>query len=208
MKISIIGYGNMGSSLAEALVRAGHQVTLTGRSLEKATAVAEKTGSRALPASEASKDAEVIIATTPYDSQVASLRSLGDLRGKVVIDISNPLKPDMSGLQIGHSTSAAEEVAKQLPGVKIIKAFNTVFAQVLQDGPQFKNGKAQVFFAGDEDSAKTKVKSLIESLGFEATDAGPLANSRYLEPMGMLNIWLGYMAKKGTGIAPAWISRG
>lgn len=208
MKVSIIGYGNMGTSLAQALVRAGHQVTLTGRSHDKATVAAEKTKSRALPASEAAKDAEIIIATTPYDSQVSSLKSLGDLSGKVVIDISNPLKPDMSGLQIGHSTSAAEEIAKQLPGVKVIKAFNTVFAQVLQEGSQFKNGKAQVFYAGDEEAAKTKVKSLIESMGFEATDAGPLANSRYLEPMGMLNIWFGYMAKKGTGIAPAWINRG
>jgi 8-hydroxy-5-deazaflavin:NADPH oxidoreductase len=207
MKVSILGYGNMGTSLAQALARAGHQVTLTGRSLEKAAAAAEKTGSRALPVSEAAKDAEIIIATTHYGTQVTALKSLGNLAGKVVIDISNPLKPDMSGLQIGHSTSAGEEVAKQVPEATVIKAFNTVFAQVLQEGPQFKNGKAQVFYAGDDEAAKTKVKGLIESLGFEATDAGPLANSRYLEPMGMLNIWLGYMAKRGTGIAPAWASR-
>jgi 8-hydroxy-5-deazaflavin:NADPH oxidoreductase len=207
MKVSILGYGNMGTSLAQALVRAGHQVTLTGRSLEKATAAAEKTGSRALPASEAAQNAEVIIATTPYDAQASALKSLGNLAGKVIVDISNPLKPDMSGLQIGHSTSAGEEVAKQVPEATVIKAFNTVFAQVLQEGPKFKNGKAQVFYAGDDATAKTKVKSLIESLGFEATDAGPLANSRYLEPMGMLNIWFGYMAQKGTGIAPAWLSR-
>jgi 8-hydroxy-5-deazaflavin:NADPH oxidoreductase len=148
-----------------------------------------------------------LIATTHYGTQVTALKSLGNLAGKVVIDISNPLKADMSGLQIGHSTSASEEVAKQVPNATVIKAFNTVFAQVLQEGPKFKNGMTQVFYAGDDESAKTKVKSLIESLGFEATDAGPLANSRYLEPMGMLNIWFGYMAQKGTGIAPTWASR-
>jgi predicted dinucleotide-binding enzyme len=207
MKVAILGYGNMGTSLAQALVGAGHQVTLTGRSPEKVTAAAAKTGSQARTPAEAALDAEVIIATASYDAQVAALKTLGNLAGKIVIDISNPLKPDFSGLQIGHTTSAAEEVAKQLPEATVIKAFNTTFAQVLQSGPQFKGGKAQVFYAGDDQAAKAKVKSLIESLGFEATDAGPLANSRYLEPMGMLNIWFGYMAQKGTGIAPAWVSR-
>ena len=208
MKITIVGYGNMGTSLAQALGRAGHQVTLTGKSLDKAKAAAAKTGSRALPESEAAGDADIVIAAAPFDSQVAALKKLGDLAGKVVIDISNPLKADMSGLQIGHTTSAAEEVEKQLPGARIVKAFNTVFAQVLQEGPAFKSGKAQVLYAGNDEAAKTKVRNLIESMGFDAADSGPLANARYLEPMGMLNIWFGYMAKKGTGIAPAWISRG
>jgi predicted dinucleotide-binding enzyme len=132
---------------------------------------------------------------------------LGDLTGKIVVDISNPLKPDMSGLAVGHTTSAGEEVAAKLPGAKVVKAFNTVFAQALQEGPIFGSAKGQVFYAGDDAGAKDKVKDLIASLGFEAVDAGPLANSRYLEPIGMLNIWFGYMAKQGTGIAPAWIRR-
>jgi 8-hydroxy-5-deazaflavin:NADPH oxidoreductase len=208
LKITIIGYGNMGTSLTQALTRSGHQVTLTGKDLEKAKAAAGKAGGRALPGPEAAREADIVIAATPYNSQVAALKSLGDLSGKVVIDISNPLKADMSGLQIGHTTSAAEEVASQLPGAKVVKAFNTVFAQVLQEGPAFKKGKAQVLYAGDDEAAKAKVKILIESMGFEGTDAGPLTNSRYLEPMGMLNIWFGYMAKRGTGIAPAWITRG
>ncbi len=123
------------------------------------------------------------------------------------MEISNPVTADFSGLQLGHSTSAAEEIAKRLPGAKVVKAFNTTFAQVLQDGAAFKQGKGQVFFAGDEDGAKSKVKALIESLGFEAMDAGPLANSRYLEPIGMLNIYFGYMAQKGTGITPGWFNR-
>lgn len=207
MKVAIVGYGNMGSALAKGLVKAGHQVTLTGKNPAKAGEVAGKTGARALTGSEAAKDAEVIIATAPFPSQVEALKALGNLSGKIVIDISNPLKPDMSGLAIGHTTSAGEEIAKQLPGVKVVKAFNTNFAQVLLDGPAFKNAKAQVLYAGDDAGAKAQVKSLIVTLGFEAVDAGPLANSRYLEPIGMLNIYFGYMAQQGTGIAPAWIRR-
>ena len=207
MNITIIGYGNMGSALARLLGRSGHHITLTGRDLDKAKEVASHSGGKVSPLHEAAKDVDIIIAATPFTSQIESLKSLGNLFGKIVIEISNPLKPDMSGLQIGLTTSAAEEVSRLFPDSKVVKAFNTTFAQVLQEGPVFKTGKAQVFYAGDDEAAKSKVKLLIESLGFEAMDAGPLANSRYLEPMGMLNIWFGYMAQKGTGIAPAWISR-
>ncbi len=208
MKVAIVGYGNMGSALASGLAKAGHTVALTGKNPAKAKEVAAKAGAQALTGAEAAQGADVIIATAPYNAQVDALKALGNLSGKVVIEISNPLKADMSGLQLGHSTSAAEEIAKQLPGVKVVKAFNTTFAQVLQAGPDFNGAKGQVFFAGDDAGAKNQVKALIESLGFEATDAGPLANSRYLEPIGMLNIWFGYMAEKGTGITPAWIRRG
>jgi len=207
MNVAIIGYGNMGSALAASLTKAGHKVVVTGKDLAKAGEAAGKAGAKSVAAHEAAHDAELIIATAPYPAQVEALKALGNLKGKVVIDISNPLKPDMSGLLVGHTTSAGEEVAKQLPDAKVVKAFNTTFAQVLNEGPAFKNGKAPVFYAGDDASAKDMVKSLIESLGFETVDAGPLTNARYLEPMGMMNIWFGYMAKLGNGITPAWIRR-
>ena len=207
MKVTIVGYGNMGSALAQGLSKAGHSVTVTGKDAGKAEALAAKFGGRALAGSAAAREADVVIATAPYHAQAEALAALGDLTGKVIVDISNPLKPDMSGLAVGHTTSAGEEVAAKLPGAKVVKAFNTVFAQALQEGPIFGSAKGQVFFAGDDAGAKDKVKDLIASLGFEAVDAGPLSNSRYLEPIGMLNIWFGYMAKQGTGITPAWIRR-
>lgn len=207
MNITIVGYGNMGRALAKSLVHAGHRVTLTGRDLAKAKAAASETGARATAGAEAVVDADILIAALPYAAQAEALKALGPIAGKIMIDISNPVKPDFSGLLLGHSTSAAEEIARQLPGTKVVKAFNTLFAQVLLEGPAFKNATAPVLFAGDDEEAKSKVRGLIESLGFTALDAGPLANSRYLEPIGMLNIWFGYMARKGTGIAPAWISR-
>ncbi len=207
MNITIVGYGNMGNALALSLTRAGHQVTLTGKDLDKAKAVAQKANAKVAAGSAAVMHADLIISALPFAAQAEALKGLGPIAGKIVVDISNPVKADFSGLQIGHSTSAAEELAKQLPGVTVVKAFNTIFAQVLQEGPSFKNATASVFYAGDDEAAKAKVRGVVESMGFTAVDAGPLGNSRYLEPIGMLNIWFGYMAQKGTGIAPSWISR-
>jgi predicted dinucleotide-binding enzyme len=110
------------------------------------------------------------------------------------------------GLTLGHSTSAAEEIAKAIPGAYVVKAFNTLFAQVLAQGATLADGnKATVFYAGDQESAKQTVKVLAESLGFVTADAGGLKNARYLEPLAGLNIYFGYGAGRGTGVAPAWL---
>ena len=94
------------------------------------------------------------------------------------------------------------------PGVDVAKAFNTLFAQVVAEGPAFADGQvARAFYAGDSERAKATAKSLIESTGFQPVDAGPLRNARYLEPLAGLNIYFGYGAGHGTTIAPRWISR-
>jgi 8-hydroxy-5-deazaflavin:NADPH oxidoreductase len=206
MKVGIIGAGNMGSAFARRLSAAGHDVFITSRDIEDAKKVATSVGPkvRAVPQQQLADSVDILIAATPYANQAEALRASGRVEGKPVVEISNPLKPDMSGLAVGHTTSAAEEVAKATQGAKVVKAFNTVFAQVLGDRPPSASGaKVQVFYAGDDDAAKRSVRSLIESMGFEPLDAGPLSNARYLEPMGMLNIYLGYAAKMGTDIAPA-----
>jgi 8-hydroxy-5-deazaflavin:NADPH oxidoreductase len=206
MKVGIIGAGNMGSAFARRVSAAGHDVFIASRDIEDARKVAGSVGGkvRAVPQQELADGVDVLIAATPFAQQADALRASGRLDGKTVVEISNPLKPDMSGLAVGHTTSAAEEVAKAAPGAKVVKAFNTVFAQVLGDRPASASApKVQVFYAGDDDTAKRTVRSLIESMGFEPVDAGPLSNARYLEPVGMLNIYLGYVAKMGTDIAPA-----
>ncbi len=211
MKIGIIGSGNMGSGLARRITLVGHEVLLTARNLADAGKLGKEIGPkmRVVPPQEVAKGTDILIAATPAAEQLNAIKSCGDLSGKVVIDIANPLKPDMSGLTVGHTTSFVEELAKQLPGVKMVKAFNTVFAQVLSEGPDFGGGvKASAYYCGDDAAAKRTVQKLIEDMGFDAIDAGPLANARYLEPMGMLNIWLGYMAKQGTGIALNVVRRG
>ncbi len=210
MKVGIIGSGNMGSGLARRIAAAGHDVVITGRDLAKAGKIAKDIGPtvKAVPLAEVTKGVDLVIAATPAGSQAEALRGAGDLKGKIVIDIANPLKPDFSGLSVGFTTSFAEELAKQVPGAKIVKAFNTVFAQVLSEGPDFGGGlRATAYYCGDDEGAKKIVHSLIESMGFDAIDAGPLQHARYLEPMGMLNIWFGYSAKRGTGIALNLITR-
>ena len=209
MKITVIGTGNMGSAFVKQLSRAGHQVSVAARHLEKAqTLAAANTGVNAVAIGDAAAAAEVIIVATGYGDAVNALQSVGDLSGKVVIDISNPLTADYMGLTLGYSTSAAEEIAKALPGVEIVKAFNTVLAQVLNDGADFGNSQTvPVFVASDSVRAKDIVKALAESIGFATVDAGGLKNARYLEPLAGLNIYLAYGAGRGTSIAPTWISR-
>ncbi len=211
MKIGIVGSGNMGSALARCITLAGHDVLMTARNLSAAEKTAKQIGPRVkvVPPTEVAKGVDILIAATSAGEQLNALKSCGNLNDKIVIDIANPLQPDMSGLSVGFTTSFAEELAKALPGVKIVKAFNTVFAQVFNEGPDFGKGiRASAFYCSDDESARKTVQQLIESIGFEAIDAGPLANARYLEPMGMLNIWFGYMAKRGTGIALSLVQRG
>ncbi|MDQ3996000.1 MAG: NADPH-dependent F420 reductase [Gemmatimonadota bacterium] len=206
MNVGIIGAGNMGSAFARRLSAAGHDVFIASKEIEDARQVAASIGPkvRAVPQQQLAGSVDVVIAATPFPNQVDALRASGSLEGKTVVEISNPIKPDMSGLVVGLTTSAAEEVAKAAPGARVVKAFNTVFAQVLGDRPTTaSSAKVQVFYAGDDDAAKSTVRSLVESMGFEPLDAGPLSNARYLEPVGMLNIYLGYTAKMGTDIAPA-----
>jgi len=204
MKVTLIGAGNMGSGLAKHIAKAGHALVITGRDATKAQALAQ--ANRAIfKAANAAEGADVVILATAYGDAITALRAAGDLTGKVVIDITNPLTADYMGLSIGHSTSAAEEIQKAFPKAKVIKAFNTVFAQVLANGPKLAGETVQVYFAGDDAGAKETVKALIQSTGFAAVDAGGLKNARYLEPLAGLNIYFGYGAGKGTSIAPTWI---
>lgn len=209
MHITVIGAGNMGSAFVKQLTRAGHYVSVTSRDQAKAEALASQhPGALALAPEGAAANADAVILATGYDEAVEALRGVNNLEGKVVIDITNPITTDFSGLGVGYDTSAAEEISNAVPGAKVVKAFNTVFAQVLEAGADFGNGnRATVFYAGDDDHAKQTAQTVAESLGFDAVDAGPLRHARYLEPLAFLNIYFGYGAGHGTSIAPTWIHR-
>jgi predicted dinucleotide-binding enzyme len=207
MKITVVGAGNMGSAFVKQLARAGHEVVVTARNFEKAKSVANgHRGVVAAPAGTAAANAEAVILATGFADAITALRSLGDLRGKVVIDITNPLTADYMGLTIGHDTSAAEEIAKAFPEAEVAKAFNTVFAAVLAAGADLGRGQiVPVMIASDSARAKQVAKTIAESIGFATMDAGGLKNARYLEPVAGLNIYFGYGAGLGTRIAPAWL---
>lgn len=209
MNITVIGAGNMGASFVKQLSKAGHTVKVTARDLAKAEAVAAQYDNvTAVAGDNAASGADIVIAATAYKDAVSALQAAGNLSGKVVIDISNPVADDFMSLTLGHVTSAAEEISRALPEARVVKAFNTVFAQVLGGGADFGNGvTVPVFVASDDDAAKATVTELVQSLGFKATDAGGLVNARYLEPLGGLNIYFGYGAGLGTDIAPAWLHK-
>lgn len=209
MKITVIGAGNMGSAFVKQLVRAGHQVSVTARDSAKAARVAAANpGAKAVAAAGAAAGADAVVLATGYADAVNALQAVGNLQGAVVIDITNPLTADYMGLTLGHSTSAAEEIAKAVPAAEVVKGFNTVFAQVLAEGADFGDGrKVTVFVASDSARARQTATVLAESLGFEVIDAGGLKNARYLEPLAGLNIYLGYGAGLGTAIAPTWIRK-
>ena len=209
MDITVIGAGNMGSAFVKQLTAAGHRVRVTARDAEKAQRVAAAhAGAVAVAARGAADGADAVILAAGHADAVEALRSVGPLADKVVVDITNPLTPDYMGLTLGHVTSAAEEIAKAVPGALVVKAFNTVFAQVLADGPDFGHGQTvSVYLASDSDAAKKTARRIAESIGIGVVDAGGLKNARDLEPLGGLNVYLGYGAGLGTGIAPAWIHK-
>jgi 8-hydroxy-5-deazaflavin:NADPH oxidoreductase len=194
----------MGSALAKQITKARHELVIAGRDVAKAKELATTVGAVFKEAA-AAEGVDVVIVATAYADAIAALGSAGDLKRKVIIDITNPLTADYMGLTIGHSTSAAEEIQKAFPESRVVKAFNTVFAQVLAAGPELAGVTVPVYFAGDDTPAKETVKALIQSMGFAPVDAGGLKNARYLEPLAGLNIYFGYGAGRGIAIAPAWI---
>lgn len=206
MKVAIIGTGNMGTGLASALAHAGHEISIGARDLVKAAALAEKIGHGAVGGgiAAAAKLSDIVILALPFGAAAEAIKQADGLAGKVVVDISNPISADYKELVIGHTTSAAEEIQALAPQARIVKAFNTIFAQLL--APESRTSKPlQVFVAGDDAAAKASVAELAQSIGFEAVESGPLSNSRFIEPIGEMNIHFGYFLGKGPSVAPAWV---
>lgn len=210
MNIGIIGSGNMGSSLGRIWARKGHRIIFSySRDQEKLNDLANSipqssTGSP----SDAAQQSEVILLAVRWESVENALKSAGSLSGKILIDCTNPIKPDLSGLDVGFATSGAEEIARLAPGASIVKAFNTAFAEVYKaDSRLFGSRLPSMLFCGDDASAKNTVARLISDAGFEPVDSGPLLVARYLEPLAMLMIQLGYGRGMGTNIALSLIRR-
>ena len=210
MNIGIIGPGKMGSGLGRIWAEKGHRIIFSfSRSHDKLNTLARsvKNGRAGTPA-EAAEASEVILLSVGWAVVKDALQSAGTMQGKILIDCTNPLNADASDLVIGHTTSGAEEIARLVPGAKVVKAFNTAFAEVYYSGSRlFGSRMPTMFYCGDDDGAKTTVARLIRETGFEPIDAGPLRSARYLEPLAMLMIQLGYGQGMGTNIALSLIRR-
>ncbi|ACF12677.1 NADP oxidoreductase coenzyme F420-dependent [Chloroherpeton thalassium ATCC 35110] len=190
MKVGILGTGHIGSGLGKRWAENGHQVFFGSRVPEKAAALAKTIGHGALFGTyqQTCAFAEVILLAFPWSACDAALQSCGSLTGKILIDCINPLGNDYRSLTIGYSTSVAEEIAKQAPGAKVIKAFNSISDKVIRLGADFNGQKASAFYCGDDAEAKVAVQELISTIGFEPVDCGALKTARYLEPMAVLLI--------------------
>lgn len=202
MTTAILGLGNMGKGLAKRL--AGKTELVLGASNAAAAAdFANALGASVTDYRSAVLAADTVILALPYPVALELAKSL-PLAGKIVIDISNPVKADYSGLSIGHTTSAAEEIAKAAPGARVVKAYNTIFASLF-DTPAETTANVPVFLAGDDAAAVDAVAGLVTASGFAVEKVGGLDGARLVEPVGMLNIRFGYGLGQGTAIAPNWL---
>ena len=176
MNISILGTGNMATGLAVLFTKAGHTVTLGSRDPDKAKAVAHEIGSGivGVALAEAAGRANLLVLAVPFDAAADVISAAGDLSGKNFVDITNPMTADYSALVIGHTTSAAEEIQKLATTAKVVKAFNTVFASLLQAGGKVAGRPATVFVAGDDADARKTVSGLAVSAGLEPLETGGL----------------------------------
>lgn len=201
MKIAIIGAGNVGKALATSMTRAGHEVTLAATAAEHAQNAAASIGGAtyAETSPDAVRGADVVVIAVPYQSAITDVAPAirDEVAGKVVIDVTNPLRHDYSGLAT-DGRSAAEELQQALPGASVVKAFNTLFASI-QANP---SAGVDALIAGDDSAAKQKVGALAESMGFNPLDVGPLANASHLEGMAFLNIALN--AGNGWSWSSSW----
>ncbi|MDZ7954953.1 NADPH-dependent F420 reductase [Nostoc sp. DedQUE09] len=190
MNIGIIGSGNVGGSLGNIWAKKGHKVMFSGlRDQQKLQEAAKSAGENASIGSvaEAAQFGEVILLAVPWLAVEDALACAGTIEGKILIDSTNPIKPDSSGLLVGWTNSGGEEVAKHVKGAQVVKAFNIIAASIFQSESRlFGSERAVLFYCGDDKVAKIVVASLIEDVGFEPMDVGPLSSARFLEPMEQL----------------------
>lgn len=200
MKIGVIGAGNVGGTLGVRWAQAGHSVILSARDLHSAQMkeLLRQAGgaARAAAPQEAVMASDILLLATPFPAAREAIASLGNLADKILVDATNPLLSDLTGLSMGTTISAAEQIAVWARGAKVVKAFNTVGYNIMEN-PAFPAGRPVMFYCGDDAGAKRPIAELISGLGFEPADAGPLRQARVLEPMALL--WISLALSQGYG---------
>ncbi|SAK60842.1 prephenate dehydrogenase [Caballeronia temeraria] len=192
--ISIIGSGSMAAAIAGRACKAGYNVEIVSRDPAKVRALADKLADKANTGTYgAPPSGDIVILAVPYSGIAMVVADFGKaLDGKVIVDIANPVAPDLSGLVTPHGSSGAQETAKSLPaGAHVVKAFNTIFGHVL-----IRGGRLDAFIAADDAQAKACVSTFVERLGLRPFDVGGLPMAHTLEALGLMMIGL---AKNGAG---------
>jgi predicted dinucleotide-binding enzyme len=189
--ISVIGLGNMASALADRALAGGNTVEIFGRDRAKAKELAAALGGATVGTAGAGPAGDIVILAVPYTSAAAVVSEYGDaLRGKVIVDITNPVSLDFTGFVTPDGSSGAQEIAKAVPdGAHVVKAFNTLFSHVLAASPA-EGRLLDVFIAGDDAQSKARVSAFIESMGLRSMDIGQLPMARTLENVALLQLGL------------------
>lgn len=210
MQIGILGAGNVGGALGRGWVRRKHTVRfgvpdpVSDRVRTLVQEIGE--GASAGSVSDAAGSADVLVLATPWSAVRSALVEAGNLAGKTLLDCTNPISADFSGLELGHTYSGGEQVAEWAPGAHVVKIFNTTGFNVMAD-PAFPKGTPAMCFCGDDVRAKQTAAQLAADLGFDPVDAGPLAQARQLEAMAWLWITMALKYGQGRDIAFALLRR-
>jgi predicted dinucleotide-binding enzyme len=193
MNIAVIGMGNVGGTLARRWAANGHAVVFGSRKPTdpKAAAKAAALKCRLASIHDAVAGAEVVVLATPWPAVKDALAAAGSLAGKVLLDCTNPLTADFTQLDIGHTTSGGEEVAKLAPGARVVKIFNTTGADNMAN-PDYAGTPVTMLYVGDDAGAKGVAAGLAKELGFDPIDFGPLSGARLLEPFALVWIRLAF----------------
>jgi predicted dinucleotide-binding enzyme len=190
--------GNVGGTLGVAWAKRGHEILFGVRDTgaPKLPQLLARAGGKARAGSvrDAVVSAEVVALTVPWPDARDALGTAGDLRGKVLLDCTNPLKEDLSALAVGHTTSGAEQVAAWAVGARVVKIFNTTgFSNM--DNAEYREGRSMMLYCGDDAQAKKVATQLALELGFEPYDVGPLTEARLLEPLALVWIHLAVLPR-------------
>jgi predicted dinucleotide-binding enzyme len=208
MRIGVLGTGMVGAALATRLVDVGHDVVMGARSAgnDKALAWSQPFPERAGKGSfaDAATHGELVVNATAGVASLEALRSAGadNLAGKTLLDVANPL--DFSAgfpprLSVANDDSLAEQIQREFPAARVVKALNTMNCQVMVD-PARVPGDHDVLMAGDDTGAKQEVTGLLESFGWPGPairDLGGIGAARGLEAYVLL--WVSLMGALGTG---------
>jgi NADPH-dependent F420 reductase len=202
MKIGIIGAGDVGGTLGKRWTQKKHEIMFGVRNLQSQNVQKLIRGDQNLKFGdirEAVAFGDVIVFAIPWTSVEETIRKAGNLSGKILIDPTNPVTPDLKGLAL-DTTSVTENIAKLANTVKVVKAFNTIGAKTLNN-LIFDSQRADLFICGDDSHAKRVVGQLATDIGFDVVDVGPLVNARLLERLALLWIELAFRQKLGPNIA-------
>jgi 8-hydroxy-5-deazaflavin:NADPH oxidoreductase len=193
-KIGIIGSGIVGQTLANGFVKHGYDVMIATNTPSKREELKAKTNGKAKIGAfdEAAQFGEILVLATKGTAAEAALKAAGidNLKGKTIIDTTNPIAdaPPVNGvLQFStlQNASLMERLQKLAPEARFVKAFSCI-GNAFMVNPDFNGVKPTMFICGNDDGAKSEVKTILDQFGFEVADMGTVYSARAIEPLCIL----------------------